>query len=355
MFDETKLWYILPGKGYRKWSTLLHHEQVTWGEGTTAFDEHVFHGPKTLRRYSSAGQWAALREILRPAQRPQARFYGCLTVKDSHAVNILMLKHFRQVSPATDVMLPSYCIQHHTGRCATDVAVDLKLFTRVWCLAKTFSEGDFHADLEDIIGQILEDPEDGLEVINPEEFELADTDLQRGFTESIMDRCFQHGEELGERTAFDQGERSASGEGVAEKLKEEFVAFFPFGWNRRRVLHPCPAGCCGPTPCHDRATSVLKSRDLVSCVILKRINQPAQNKWTKLDPAFQQTTLVWCFFSLIKQALESKAGLTYQAVEAQYGPGPSGDKHLDDEDAREGMKQQTVRYSKRSLLFGRRP
>ena len=59
MFDETKLWYILPGKGYRKWSTLLHHEQVTWGEGAAVLDEHVFHAPKTLRRYSSAGQWAA--------------------------------------------------------------------------------------------------------------------------------------------------------------------------------------------------------------------------------------------------------------------------------------------------------
>ena len=129
-------------------------------------------------------------------------------------------------------------------------------------------------------------------------------------------------------------------------------------------------------------------------MILKRINQPAQNKWTKLDPAFQQTTLVVCFFSLIKQALESKAGLTYQAVEAQYGPGPVsythltlpttlvvcffswikqaleskagltyqaveaqcgpgpvGDEYLEAEDAREGFKQQTLRYSKRSLLF----
>ena len=57
MFDETKLWYILPGKGYRKWSTLLHHEQVTWGEGTTTFDEYAFHAPRTLRRLSSAGQW----------------------------------------------------------------------------------------------------------------------------------------------------------------------------------------------------------------------------------------------------------------------------------------------------------
>ncbi|MDA8609412.1 hypothetical protein N9L19_00695 [bacterium] len=193
-------------------------------------------------------------------------------------MNRLMLKHLRVVSPATDVMLPSYCIQHHTGRCATDVAVDLKLFTRVWCLAKTFSQGDAHADLEDIVGQMLEDPEDGLEVLNTKEFELADTDLQRGFTESIMDRCFQHGEELGKRIAFGQGEPSASGQGVVEKLKGEFVAFFQFGWNRRRVLHHCPAGCCGPTPCHDRATSVLKPQELARRVILKRINQPAQYK-----------------------------------------------------------------------------
>ena len=350
MFDETKRWYIMLDKGYRHLSTLLHHEQVTWAEGTTAFDEDVVHTPKTLRHYSSAGQWSVLREIMRPGRRPRARLYGTLTAKDSHPVNTLMLKHLRVVSPAMDVMLPSYCIQHHTGRCATDVAVDLKLFTRVWCLAKTFSEGDFHADLGDMIGQILEDPEYGLEAVNPEEFELADADLQRGFTESIMDRCFQHGEELGERTAFDQGERSASGDGVAEKLKEEFVAFFPLGWNRRRVLHPCPAGCCGPTPCHDRATSVLKSQELVSRVILKRINQPARNKWTKMDPASQQTTLVVLFFYLIKQSLESKAGLTHQAVEAQYGIGPVGDETLEAEDGREGMKQHIVRYSKRSLL-----
>ena len=97
-------------------------------------------------------------------------------------MNILMLKHYREVSPATDVMLPSYCIQHHTGRCATDVSVDLKLFTRVWCLANTSSEGDFHSYLEDLFGHNLEDDEAGLEVVNPEGFELAHTDLKRGFT-----------------------------------------------------------------------------------------------------------------------------------------------------------------------------
>ena len=134
MLDETKLWYIVPGKGYRHWSTLAHHEQVTWAEDTTTFDEDVLHTPKTLRRYSSAGQWAVMRQIMLPNRRPRprAKYYGCLTTKDSHPVNVLMMKHLRVVSPATDVMLPSYCIQHHTGRCATDVAVDLKLFTRVW-------------------------------------------------------------------------------------------------------------------------------------------------------------------------------------------------------------------------------
>ena len=254
-----------------------------------------------------------------------------------------MMKHLRVVSPATDVMLPNYCIQHHTGRCATDIAVDLKLFTRVGCLAKTFSEGDVHAYLEENIGQSLEDAEVGLEVVHPYYFELAPGDLKRDFTESIMDRFFQHGSELGERTA--------SGQGEAEQLKEEFVAFFPFGWDRRRVLHPCPAGCCGPTPCHDRATSVLKSRELVGRVLLKRITQPAQNKWTKMDPAFQQTTLVVFFFLLIKHALERKARITYEAVVARYGPGPWGDAILEAEDGGEVKKQQTVRYSKRSLLF----
>ena len=94
------------------------------------------------------------------------------------------------------------------------------------------------------------------------------------FTEPTMDRCFQHGGELGERTAFGQGGRTASGQRESEKLKEEFVAFLPCGWNRRRFLHPCPAGCCGPAPCHDRAASVLKYRASPS---------HPRKKWTNME------------------------------------------------------------------------
>ena len=115
------------------------------------------------------------------------------------------------------------------------------------------------------------------------------------FTEPTMDRCFQHGGELGERTAFGQGGRTASGQRESEKLKEEFVAFLPCGWNRRRFSHPCPAGCCSPTPCHDRAASVLKYRASPSH---PRKSGPIWN----MVLAFQQTVLVVCLFSLIKQA-----------------------------------------------------
>ena len=45
----------------------------------------------------------------------------------------------------------------------------------------------------------------------------------------------------------------------------------------------------------------------------------------------KQTTLVVLFFYLVKQAPESKANLTYEAVGAQYGIGPAGDANIDAE------------------------
>ncbi len=55
---------------------------------------------------------------------------------------------------------------------------------------------------------------------------MAPGDLKPDFTEAIMDRCFQHGLEL--------GERRVDGGGEDNQLKEDFVAFFPCGWNRSR-------------------------------------------------------------------------------------------------------------------------
>jgi len=284
MYDEAKLWYKVKGLGFRRFSTLAYHTQCTWRDERGTHDEDVIQPPRAMRRYSASTQWSILSEDTVSGicpiagSRPSARYYGILSISDSHAVNKLTLKYARQVMPETDLMLASFCLQHHTGNSVASLSEYLNLFTRVWTLSKTFSEGDYHQDLLEKVAELLEDEDEGLEVVDPELFELAPGDLSNSYTNAVVNRCYQRGLELGE----DLPENNAK----FQQVKEDFLRFFPFGWNRHRVLHLCPAGCCGPSACHSRATSVERACNLIRKVVLKRIVAPAQNKWTKMDPAF---------------------------------------------------------------------
>ena len=313
-FDESKLWYIVKNKGYRNFSTLSWHSQVTWKDVAGIHDEDVVRPPQALRRYTAASQWNAMTDdpvagILPHADaRPKAKLYGTMTSSDSHRVNILMLKHLRATMPADHLLLPSFCLQHPVGTACTSITDYLNIFTRVWTLAKTFAEGDFHQDLVSHVSAVLEDEEYGLEVVDPDVFELEPDDLRCEFTQAIMDRCFVCGPSLGEESSEDHKK--------AGELKASFIEFFPYGWNRARPIHPCPAGCCGPTAKHDRSVSLKKAKDFTEKVVLKCITQPAKNKWTKMDPAMRQATIVVCFFKLVLMALESKLGVTYEDLTA---------------------------------------
>ena len=111
-------------------------------------DEDVIRPPGAMRRYSAAAQWNILAGdpitgiYPTPGSRPQARYCGTLSISDSHAVNKLTLKHLRQALPDDVLMLVSFCLQHLTGNTAGSLSTYLNLFTRVWTLAKTFSETD---------------------------------------------------------------------------------------------------------------------------------------------------------------------------------------------------------------------
>jgi hypothetical protein len=149
MMDETKLWYKLKGNGFRQYSTLASHTQVTWKDGDGIHDADVIRAPKALRVYTSATQWSVMSEdgicgiAPREGERPQARFHGVLTISDSHGVNKLTVKYLRQQLPEEVLILPSFCQQHHTGTAATGLATFLRIFTSVWRVSKTFEEGDF--------------------------------------------------------------------------------------------------------------------------------------------------------------------------------------------------------------------
>ena len=199
---------------------------------------------------------------------PKAKHSGSLTASDSHAVNILTLKHARKVLPSRHCMLPSLCVQHHTGRVAADVTDLLQILTRVWCLAKTFAEGDFLLDIRERIHKILEDESVGLEVVDPEEFALEPEDLDATFVKDLVDRCYTRDGVRG----LGPGDGDEEKETAFQKSKAEFISFFPYGWNRKRVLHPCPAGCCGPTACHSRETSLGKAKEHVDKFAAQPLN-----------------------------------------------------------------------------------
>ena len=231
VFDETKLWYMVRGTGYRRYSTLAHHSQVTWKDSHGTHDEDIIRAPKPMRKYSAAVQWKCLCEdssgagfFASAAERPWARFFGVGTICDSHAVNGLTLKHLRKELPPDHVILPSFCLQHLTGNTASEVSTALGMFTSVWLLSKTLAEGDFHIDLVGKIQVLLEDEECGLEVVDPDDFQLDEGDLGHEFTQEILDRCYKCGLGLGEDVE--------GGHARFEKVKSDFANFFPIGWNR---------------------------------------------------------------------------------------------------------------------------
>ena len=170
--DETKLWYYIRGHGVHKFSTLSWHSQVTWLGGDRApaiRDEDVIRTPEAMEAYNAATQ----KNILcsdpiagvnpQPGLRPLARFYGSIMEWDSHKVNSLTAKFVRAEMPKSDLLLPSNCLQHHTGNACTSVTKYLNIFTRVWTLHKTFAEGDFYLAIRKFCHAILEDEEEGLD------------------------------------------------------------------------------------------------------------------------------------------------------------------------------------------------
>ena len=345
--DETKLTYSIPGHGFHNFSTLSSHSQCTWkefGEDKPIRDEDVIREPEAMVSYNAATQFEIFMKdefagpVGKPGIRPWARFYGSTLGWDSHRVNKLTAKLTRVSVPPSDLILPSYCLQHHTGNTAAACTSYLNIFTRVWTLHKTFAEGDFMNKLRQHCHEILDDPEEGLEVVDPEVFVLRRGDLSKAFTNSIVNRALPsfEPEEVQKKKAW-------------QKSRDSFVDFFPFGWNRERPLHPCPPGCCGPRACHSRAVSLEKAKEHVDKFVLRQLGEPASNKWTKMDPACAQATVIASFFGLVKNGLERKSQVSYEEL-AALSQEEKNKLHRAQDD-QEDYKGAVLRYGKRCLVF----
>ena len=148
--------------------------QVAWSDEDGVHDEDVIRPPRAMSKYTAAVQYNILTEDgcagVNPqvGLRPSASLYGATTIWDSHGVNKVIAKHLRSVMDPCDLVLFAYCLQHLTGNTATAITKHLNIFTRVWTLCKTLSEGDFFLDLRKRCYVQLDDPDEGLEVADPE-------------------------------------------------------------------------------------------------------------------------------------------------------------------------------------------
>ena len=96
--------------------------------------------------------------------------------------------------------------------------------------------------------------------------------------------------------------------------------FFKLPWSGRYGLkHTCPAGCCGEYwegPAPNKTKSIERAKELVKCLFMPPISEPAANKYTKTDPCIRSTLLVTWTFGLLRKAI----GLLLGKGEYYTGP-----------------------------------
>ena len=303
MYDETKLPFGKPT--CRKRRCLAWHGQVTWSaEAGHVEDVDVVRAPRIMGRYTAATLWNLMAKGsdiagLYPIgdALPVADYHATLTASDTHSVNVLFSKQLAAVLPPTHFTVSALCMQHRTGAVCEELSKPWALMPSSFCLATQLQHGDFHDDLTETVRAVLTKYLDIDEVFDDDE--LDDEGLRLcEFAAAILEDCHV----ASTSTNAEEDGDPAPGEEKRRKEAERFRAFFPPPW-KGVLRHRCRAGCCGPTPCHDRLTSINTGTDLIMLVIFPHMTIPAANRYTKAFPVICRVGLMLQFHSLFKKAM----------------------------------------------------
>ena len=303
MCDETKLPF---GKhSSRKRRCLAWHGQATWStdEGGVE-DVDIIRPPRILGRYTAATLHNLMAQGSETAglyprgdALPSAELLASLTASDSHAVNLLLSKQLSAELPPNHLHICSLCMQHRTGSVLEEVSKKWGLLPPSFCLATQLQHGDFHDDLMKCVGLVLTKY---LQVKDPADVdEMPPSSEEMEFANDLLSACYVSG-------LSDNSDRSSDEESHAESQRKavaaKFLAFFPPPW-AGVLVHACPAGCCGPTPCHDRSESVRVGQELIGQVVIRHLQRPAANRYTKIDPVVRCITLMLNFSGVFKKSM----------------------------------------------------
>jgi hypothetical protein len=308
MMDETKLPF---GKlAPRKRRCLAWHSQATW----SAHEDHledvdVIRPPRVLGRYTAATLWNLMARGsdsagLHPRGEalPSADYYATLMAADTHSVNVLTSQCVASVQEPNHFSATLFCLQHRTGSVCEEVANKWGLLPPSFCLATNIQQGDFYDDLKVAVTAVLNkylcvvQPSDPS--CDPNEFGEEESRACE-FALELLEVCY-----VQTRSTNNDIDDGVGAETKRRTKAKAFLQFFPPPW-KGFLLHPCPSGCCGPTPCHDRAVSVDSGASLIMDVIIPHISRPAANRYTKIDPVVRTIALMLHFYNIFQKAMRT--------------------------------------------------
>lgn len=232
---------------------------------------------------------------------PEAEFYGHISICDTHAVNVCTNGRAdaepvdadpQDSTLVNNFTIASYCMQHRVGTVCEEAGNRWSLLPMCMCLANQMQHGDFHTDLTTAVEAVVRKYLICIDPDGPDGEELSCSDEEKAFAEELLSVCHVGGLSLNEHDA-DADDR-AVGEAKRRREADELLAFFKPPWTGK-LNHPCPAGCCGLGPCHDRDTSVKRGVKLIMTVVCPHISRPAANRYTKVFPVLARVLLMLHF------------------------------------------------------------
>ena len=187
----------------------------------------------------------------------------------------------------------------------------LGLLSPCFCLASVLTQGDTSDSLLDIIDDLIER---NLKVVDPAvvHFNAAD-ERELEFQRELLAHC------LVQDTGPDRTGQPKVGVEKRRREAEDILEFFNAPWTDEwGIAHICRRGCCfdpevDPNdridePCACRAESVKRAQRLLRHIFAPPINEPAANKYTKIDPCIKSVALITWTFGLLRKAIGKKLG-----------------------------------------------
>jgi hypothetical protein len=257
--------------------------------------EQIVVPPRTMIDQCAKTIWSGIESSGVPIQIPvaAAKRRGLALVHDSVKANICCdYKALADFQDDGQYLLIGPCRQHQAALAIQPMTLYLEVLNPSFCVANVLHHGHKLIALKHGVRQTLLEK---LECRDP--FNATDEELD--YARTLLERCYytrdmprsssgeahdaQHDPVAEVEVRYEEQRRRRAGGRLVQLLPT---------WLGDRLVHPCPAGCCGVVAMASKASAVDKIMDALEEVIFVLVGTPSLIKWTAICPILQSLLLM---------------------------------------------------------------